>query len=301
MRLLTVKENRVMEQKVIDFRCRPPYKDFLKGLQYAGGASKDNARWGDKDSRPLQEKTMESMIREMDEANVQYAVAASRESDGVSNQTVLDLIHEYPDRFIGLCSIPGNNPFSYGIDKAIGVIDELVVHGPMSGVVLEPGIVPSPEHSWFVNDERIFPLYEFCQEKGVLVNFTWGLYGAKRYMEVYKPEFMFDVARKFPEMTIVLSHVGWPYVFETIAMGLTEKNVYLNVDDMLVAFQPGYEMYVNAINNPNLRGKTLFASAFPIGGGLSVAVKRVSDLGVKPEYFPDFMYNTAAKLLGLKK
>lgn len=289
-----------MEQRIIDFRCRPPYKDFLKGAQYDGGAHRDNLRWGDTDSRPLIEKTMESMIAEMDAANVRYAVAASREWDGVSNQTVLDLISEYPDRFIGLCSIPGRNPFDYGIDNAIKLIEELVVNGPMAGVVLEPSVVASVEDTWRVDDERMFPIYEYCQEKGVLVNFTWGLYGGKDYLTVYKPDYMFAVARKFPDMTIVLSHVGWPYIYETIAMALTEKNVYLNVDDMLVAFQPGYEHYVNAINNPNLRGKTLFASSFPIGAGLVADAKRVSDLGVKPEYYPDFMYNTAAKLLGIE-
>ena len=108
-----------MENRIIDFRCRPPYGDFLKGDMYNGYALEYNAHWGDEPSKPLLDKSMESMIEEMDNGGVRYGVAASRPWAGVTNESVCALAEEYPDRFIALAAINGENPFVKGIDDVL--------------------------------------------------------------------------------------------------------------------------------------------------------------------------------------
>lgn len=53
-----------MARKIIDFRNRPPFGDFLMGDMYGGYALKYNSYWGDKPAKPLLDKSMESMIGE---------------------------------------------------------------------------------------------------------------------------------------------------------------------------------------------------------------------------------------------
>ena len=149
-----------MENRIIDFRCRPPYGDFLKGDMYNGYALEYNAHWGDEPSKPLLDKSMESMIEEMDNGGVRYGVAASRPWAGVSNESVCALAEEYPDRFIALAAINGENPFVKGIDDAIEVVNKFILNGPCKGLCLEPGFVPDVKWSWRPDDKRVYPLYE---------------------------------------------------------------------------------------------------------------------------------------------
>jgi predicted TIM-barrel fold metal-dependent hydrolase len=67
----------------------------------------------------------------------------------------------------------------------------------------------------------------------------------------------------FPELRFVLSHTGWPWVAEAIAMAGKHPNVYLGTaawpphhwSDALVRFIDGLG-----------RGKSLYGSGFPVGG-----------------------------------
>lgn len=287
-----------MERKIIDFRNRPPFGDFLKGDMYGGYALEYNAYWGDKPAKPLLDKSMDSMIEEMNNGGIHYGVAASRPWAGVSNECVCDLVKQYPDYFIAIAAINGINPYFYGTEDAINVIKEFVLDGPCKGLCLEPGFVPDVKYSWRADDKNLYPIYEFCQKNGVMINFTWGNIGAKNYIEVYKPEYIDKIAADFPELVMVLSHAGWPYIMEHLGIGIARKNVYLGVDDVLVPHFPGYEMFISAINRA-LKYKMIWGTCFPIGQGLKEAVQTVNDMGVEPDAFPWLMWKNAEKVLKL--
>jgi len=287
-----------MEKRIIDFRLRPPFGDFLKGDMYNGYALEYNAHWGDAPSKPLLEKTMESMIEEMDDGGVRYGVAASRPWAGVSNESVCEMAEQYPDRFIALAAINGENPFIKGIDDTISVVDNFILNGPCKGLCLEPGFLPDVKYSWHPDDERVYPLYEYCQKHHVMVNFTWGNIGAKNFIDLYKPEYIDHVAAAFPDLVIVLNHAGWPYIIEHLGIAIARENVYLGVDDVLMPTMPGYELFVAAINR-SLKEKMIWGSCFPIGPGLKKNVQVIRDMGVSEEAFPYLMWRNAEKVLGL--
>lgn len=287
-----------MERKIIDFRNRPPFGDFLKGDMYGGYALKYNSYWGDEPAKPLLDKSMESMIEEMDNAGIHYGVAASRPWAGVSNECVCELVEEYPDYFIALAAINGINPYYRGVDDAIDVVKKFILDGPCRGLCLEPGFVPDVKYSWRVDDPHLFPIYEFCEKEGVTINFTWGNIGAKNYIEVYRPEYIDKVAATFPGLVMVLSHAGWPYIMEHLGIGIARENVYFGVDDVLVTHFPGYEMYITATNRA-LKNKMIWGTCFPIGKSLPAAVEEVHKMGVDDEAFPWLMWKNAEKVLKL--
>lgn len=288
-----------MDYRIIDFRNRPPYGDFLKGDMYGGYALEYNAHWGHAPAKPLLELTMESMIEEMDNGAVRYGVAASRPWAGVSNECVCKMAEEYPDRFIALAALNGENPFVYGTEDAIKVIDKFILNGPCKGLCLEPGFVPDIKYSWRADDERVFPIYEYCEKNHVMINFTWGNIGAKNFIEIYKPEYIDRVAAAFPDLVMVLNHAGWPYIIEHLGIALTRKNVYLGVDDVLEPSMPGYQLFVEATNKA-LKDKMIWGTCFPIGQGLKESVQSIRDMGVSEEAFPYLMWKNAEKVLGIE-
>ena len=287
-----------MEHRIIDFRCRPPYGDFLKGDMYNGYALEYNAHWGDEPSKPLIEKTMESMTEEMERGGVRYGVAASRPWAGVTNESVCRLAEEYPERYIALAAIHGENPFVKGVDDAIEVVNRFILNGPCRGLCLEPGFVPDIKYSWRADDERIYPLYEYCEKNEVMINFTWGNIGAKNFIELYKPEYIDRVAADFPNLVMVLNHAGWPYIIEHLGIAIARPNLYLGVDDVLAPTMPGYEMFVNAANLA-LKEKMIWGTCFPIGPGLKESVESIRKMGITEEAFPYLMYLNAEKVLGI--
>lgn len=287
-----------MEKRIIDFRNRPPFGDFLNGDMYNGYALEYNAYWGDVPSKPLLDKSMSSMIEEMDNGGVRYGVAASRPWVGVSNESVCELARQYPDRFIALAAINGENPFIKGIDDAVTVVDTFILNGACKGLCLEPGFVPDVKFSWRVDDERVYPLYDYCQKNHVMINFTWGNIGAKNFIELYKPDFIDRVAADFPDLVMVLSHAGWPYIIEHLGIAIARKNVYLGLDDVISPTMPGFELFVSAANKA-LKKKMIWGTCFPIGSGLKESVQSVRDIGISDDAFPYLMWLNAEKVLGM--
>jgi hypothetical protein len=289
--------------KCIDFRSRPPFGDFLKGAMYNGYAEYANSLWNEKSGKALTEKTMEAMLSEMDEAEIEIAVANARPWENVSNECLSDLVKAYPKRFVGLASINNVNPFLCGIDDCIDVVDRFIVNGTLSGLVLEPGMSPDPKGIWNADDKRVYPLYEKCEKEGVMINYTWGNFGSQKFIECYKPEIIFHVAQDFPNLKIVLSHAGWSYIVETLSLAMTQPNIYLSIDDVMIPTMPGYKLYVEAVNNlcPALKGKLIYGSCYPIGPEMKRSIERLKEMGVHDEALPDFLYNNAAKVLGILK
>ena len=103
---------------------------------------------------------------------------------------------------------------------------QYVVGEGLRGIADEPGLTSTP---MFVEDERIFPLYERCQALGVPVMLMVGS-NCGPDIGYSKPEHAERVAKAFPRFNIILSHGGWPWVTEAIHVAYRYKNVYLLPD-----------------------------------------------------------------------
>ena len=137
-------------------------------------------------------------------------------------------------------------------------LERYVVGEGLRGIVMEPGLTKTP---MFVEDERIFPLYERCQALGVPVMLMVGS-NCGPDIEYSKPEHAERVAKAFPKLNIILSHGGWPWVTEAIHVAYRYKNVYL-LPDLYQFNGPGSGEYLAAANYI-LRDQMLFGSAYPM-------------------------------------
>ena len=101
------------------------------------------------------------------------------------------------------------------------------------------------------------------------------------------------VARDFPELKIVMSHGGYPYVHEAIYACYRNKNVYMDISEYEVA--PMCETYISAMKSM-IADKVVFASAHPfVEQGECLANYAAMDL---PEDVREkIMYKNACKVL----
>ena len=176
------------------------------------------------------------------------------------------LVAEFPGRFATTAVI---NP-GLGMDDVRNVrarlADEWVV-----GLWLHT-------HSW---DRRfdhadLYPYYALASEFDVPVAMQAGTSGGLFPSECGQPIGIDRPAIYFPDTRFVLSHHGWPWVDEAVAMALKFPNVFLGT----AAYPPRHwdPAVVRFLTGPGKR-KVLFGSNFPTVGHTK-ALAQVDELGL---------------------
>jgi predicted TIM-barrel fold metal-dependent hydrolase len=276
---------------VIDFRLRPPLKGFLDMVMYSAAERRDRItrQHGMEPAESAQKKSMELLLRDMDDAGVTTGVVMGRYSGlygSVSNRDVADIVAAYPGRFVGVGSI---NPASRR--DAMRQIDEALALG-LKGINLEPGAYPQP---LYADDRRLYPIYAYCEDKGLPVTVMAGG-SAGPDLSYTVPVHIDRVAADFPELKIAITHGAWPWVHEILHVAFRRPNVYLSPDQYLCNM-PGMNDYVAAANG-FLADRFLYASSYPF-----ISVKGYADwfrrLPIRPELLDGIMHGNAARFLGL--
>jgi predicted TIM-barrel fold metal-dependent hydrolase len=130
-------------------------------------------------------------------------------------------------------------------------------------------------------------------------------YATDRAMDLGRPFYLDEVARDFPELTIIAGLGGWPWVPELIGVIRRHQNVYMD----LAAHRPkyiskpgsGFEMLLQ-FGNTVLQEKILFASSWmTLGLSLKQVIQEMDQLPLKDSVKQKWMYENAARILNLKK
>ncbi len=277
------------EIKRIDFRVRVPYGGYLQFFENEkGGFAKDFCELPY--AKSIEKKSMDLMLQEMEDADIGLAVVPGRGALGVTNDELFEMSHKYPGKFI---IFPYINPLEG--KKALNDIDKYIVCGEGKGAALEPGF--SAGVTYDMDDERIFPVYQKLQELQIPVLLTYSSLGLP-YMDMDAPKRLDAVARKFPELVIVVGHAGWPWTREHITIAFMRKNIYLSPDAYGVRV-PGSEDYIQAAKTM-LQDKMIFGSSYPI-----IPIKETAEFvdqqwGLTEEIKEKIFYKNAARLLKLE-
>ena len=144
-----------------------------------------------------------------------------------------------------------------------------------------------------VDDRRLYPIYAQCEDLDIPVIIMTG--GSAGPDLSYTMPVHFDrVAADFPQLKLVVSHGGWPWVHEMIHIAFRRPNVYLSPDQYLAQL-PGSDDYVRAADG-FLADRFLYGSSYPF-----TPVKGYADwfrkLPIRPESMEKVLYRNAAKLL----
>jgi len=212
----------------------------------------------------------------------------------VSNESIAAIAERQPDRFI---------PFA-GVDivregDALRELEYWVKERGFRGLSLRPFMIALPP-----DDHRYYPFYEKCVDLGVPVSVHASAnWTTSRPSDLGHPRHFDAVACDFPDLQLILSHAGYPWVLEACLLAWKHPNVYLE----LAAHRPKYFTAPGAGWEPLLRygqttiqDKILYGTgAFLIGRSPAELLGEFRALPVKPEVMEKWLWRNAAALLKL--
>ncbi len=169
--------------------------------------------------------TLDKLVSTMKECGIDKAVAFAPfeewtpSSVGDPNDWLANELPSYSE-IVGYACI---NPKSPGAVEKL----EKAWRRDLLGAKLHPAI-----HKFRLNDKEIFGFYRKAEELGMVLDFHTGSHGW-RLLE-YQPLLLDDVAYAFPELKMVMEHVGGRYFYhQAMALMLDKKNVYAGISSCL--------------------------------------------------------------------
>ncbi|WP_298068980.1 amidohydrolase family protein [uncultured Mailhella sp.] len=276
---------------VIDLRYRPSTKESIESVA-------TNPVYAEyiKNTDFLKRKmlSLEECAEELRSIGIVKAVVSGRDIESTydspnTNASTLECVRSDPDLYIGF----------YGYDPRKGMnglraFRKALEQDGMRGASIDPCM-----NHYGVSDPFFYPLYAMCCDYAVPVVITAGLSGHMPgvALEDMAPREIDKVARDFPELKIVISHGGYPWVNEAIAVCMRHNNVYMDLsscDSKLFG-----EFYIKAANE-YITDKVVFASANPFNP-VAKTLKRFLELPFTEEAKRRFFYANACTLLDLSE
>jgi hypothetical protein len=243
-----------------------------------------------------------AVIGSLDEAGIARTLitgfdeASTGGSTFVSNESVAAIAARHPGRFI---------PFA-GADIARGVhalreLEYWIRERGFRGLSLRPFMIGRP-----ADDRLYYPFYAKCIELGVPLSIHASAnWTTSRPSDLGHPRHFDVVACDFPELRLILSHGGYPWVLEACLLAWKHPNVYLE----LAAHRPRYFTAPGSGWDPLLRfgqttiqDKVLFGTgAFLLAQPAGELVREFRALPVKPDVMEKWLSGNASALLGLEE
>ncbi len=226
---------------------------------------------------------VDSLLETMDELGVATGIFTG--GLGRNTRSMLDICDANPGRFmvaggVGDPSRPG---------RLVAQVRDLAQHPSFCMVRVMPLASQVP-----TNDARHYPIYQVCEELGLPVAINAGIPGPQVRSRVQHPELLEDVLIDFPELVVIVAHMGHPY--EELLMNYMRKwpNLYLSC----TAYAPKYmdPNLVTFMNTRTYRGRVLWGSDepwFPMRRSLAEA----KALPLDDEAMAMFLGGTARRLL----
>ena len=239
-------------------------------------------------------ESIETMLGKMDEANVEKVFITQTKMFSYRNKwlymdTTLEEVAQYtsryPDRFVGLA---GYNPFR--IKESLAEIEVAVKQYGFKGVYVHIYGFDIP-----LSDRKMYPLFAKCAELDIPVSMQVGHVLEGMPSEGGRPLYLDQVAADFPDLKMIGSHTGWPWVEELISACYKWENIYFSID----AWMPKYlkPEIVQFIGSRMGVDRSLWGTN---GLPWKESLRQVDALGLKPEAKQKLLYANAANLFKLQ-
>jgi predicted TIM-barrel fold metal-dependent hydrolase len=170
------------------------------------------------------------------------SISPNRTYDEV-NELLAIAMRKYPDRLIGLARV---NP--HFMERSIELAEKYLIEG-FKGIKFHPRNEAFPIN----HKDLVFPIMKKVEELGGLVLFHTGC-------PVYShPTLVGDVADNFPEVPIIIGHMGGRFVDDAILVAKWFDNVFIDT-----SFCRGVSFIEKAVEVAGAE-KVLYASDYPQG------------------------------------
>ena len=234
-----------------------------------------------------------SLIEAMDAANVQTALATdllawsyrrnARFAKDMTGQ-IAALTERYPGRIYGLADYDPTD-----IRASLAKVEEDVTKRGYKGVYLHIYGYDRPLHH-----RTLYPLYAMCEGLGVPVSMQTGHVLEAMPSEHGRPMQLDRIACDFPDLTMIGTHTGYPWVDEMVAVASKWPNVYLSLSAWLPRhFSPALVRYLRSRAG---REKVMYGSN---GLPWHRYNKQFQEMELEEAVLSKILYDNAARVFGL--
>lgn len=160
---------------------------------------------------------------------------------------------KYPDRVIGFMGLDPKQP------KVLEELDRCYYDLGLKGIKLGP--IYQKFHPL---DKRAYAIYARAEQLGLPILFHQGAtYPRKAPLKYANPILLEDVALDFPDLKMVIAHMGHPWIGETIVLMRKQPNVFADISGLF--YRPWQYYQAMALCHEYGRlDKLLFGSDYPI-------------------------------------
>jgi len=222
-------------------------------------------------------------LHEMDRYGIEKGLV------GVSDETAQLALKRHPDRFIASGAIFDPNDV---VGSVRAIRREYEEYGIRATSVFPAGTFPQVP----IDDPKMYPIYSTCVELGIPIFVCAGIPGPRVPFAPQEVSRIDVVMFDFPDLVFVTRHGCEPWEDLAVKLMLKWPNLYYSTS----AFAPKY--YPKAIvDYANTRGgdKIIYAGYFPMGLSLERIFRDMPSVPFKDEVWSKFLYDNAARVLGL--
>jgi predicted TIM-barrel fold metal-dependent hydrolase len=170
----------------------------------------------------------------------------------IPNEYIADYCREHADRMVGFA---GMDPTE---DDAVAQVTHVTATLGLRGLCICPAA-----QDFHPSDTRAMAVFEQAAALHLPVIFYPGTHlSPKTKMEYARPHLLDEVARSFPNLKMVVSHMGYPWVDEALVLLGKHQNVYADLAALLRRPWIAYDALVRA-HQTQVIDKLLFGSDFP--------------------------------------
>lgn len=233
---------------------------------------------------------LDQFVSYLDSLGVAWGATSVEDHD---DQKTAALVKKYPDRFVG---------FTYSDPKrgmqAVRDLECSVREYGLGACYISAFRTHIP-----ANDKRCYPVYAKCVELNIPVFiYTCMNLNPRLPMDIGHPRMVDEVARDFPELRIMATVGGFPWVHEFIGLAVRHANVYLNTEIHEPAnfTIPGYGLEpLLAAGGRRVEDKMTFASNWAsMGKPLKEVVDQFVALPLKDRVKEKWAYQNAERFFG---
>jgi len=224
--------------------------------------------------------------KQLDAAGIQWGLLPTAD-----NETMARQVAQLPGRLFGNTAV---NP--KGVMAAVAEVERGVKQFGFKCVN-----VSAYRTGIRADDARYYPVYA----KAVELNVPVMIYSTMNYntelpMDIGRPLYLDRVAMDFPELKIIASCGGWPWVNELVGVARRHSSIYIDTSEHRPKYltKPGWEMLLQFANSV-LQDQMVFGSGWgDLGIPVGQIVNEMLALPLKGVVKEKWLYHNAARLFG---
>ena len=186
--------------------------------------------------------------------SVVFGLKAEASGWVVPNEFIAGYVEKHPDKVIGFASVDPNR--KNAADELKYCIKELQLKGLKLG--------PIYQHFNPQDKKKCYPIYEICEQYQIPIMWHMGTsFVREGLLEDTRPCLLEQVALDFPQLKMIVAHMGHPWEDETIVMIRKQPNIYADISALYYRPWQFYNTMVLA-SEYKVTDKIFFGTDFPV-------------------------------------